>query len=527
MNYAVTNPWAPEHRQLFVPREPVSTFIGLTALIEGIGISTALAGAIGGSIVSAGLSIGLSYASQGLLRAKAGSASVGLNTPDVRYSTRQNIPPKRIIYGKSVLVGGALCFEKVSGRYLVQQLMVCNDEIEGIDGLFIGNNRVSFTGGFVPNTILVPSSVDGQPDYKNNLRVSIRLGKDDQTRCPLVHDRFPSIPDTFRQRGIAVVTLEYRYPNDYDEFQALWGQGRYPNAFFLSRGIRVYDGRLLGQQVDNKATWGFSSNDNPALVQADYLRKEYGGRIKSGRIDWDEVFAAADYDDGLIGTKSGEFIKRHTINGLVSLNQSPAEVMSGMLSANRGYILHGGGKMWPCSSLPQDDVLTITDNMLASGVEYRAAKPKLDLKNSSKPRFISSERSYELIEGPILERTDWITEDGEPLPGALELPFTIDHRRVQRLNKAYLDANRRGRTLQISIDLASLSKARKNPIGRPFTFQSELFPQANGRYQVQNYAFAEDFTTAEFACVEYDPAIESDFHPEYDEQDFVETELAA
>lgn len=523
----VANPWAPDHRQILVPREPISTLIGLTALLEAVGFSTVVAGAIGGGLVSGAISIGLSYAAQGLMPRGQGGGGAAVNAPEIRYSTRQSVPPKRIIYGNQVHCGGALCWEETSGPYLQQMFMICNEEIEGVDAIYIGTNRLSFPNGITPDTIISPSNIDGQPDYAGNLRVCVRLGTDTQARCPLVHDRFPNVPTTFRQRGIATVTLEYRYGDDFDEYQALWGRNRTPSAFFLARGVRIYDGRQTGQVVDDPTTWGFVNNDNASLVQADYLRKSYGGRIDHSRIDWDKVFEAADYDDGLIGTKAGIFLKRHTINGIVALNQSPADVLAGMLSANRGYALQGGGKVWVSSSKPHASVLTVTDDMLAAGIEYRASKPKRDLMNSSKPRFVASERSYELIEGPSLVRDDLIEADGEPLPGTLNLPFTLDHRRVQRLQKAFLDSSRLGRTITISIDLKSFTKAKDEIIGKPITLQSDLFPQANGVYQVLNYGFSEDFSAIEIAAVEHDGSIESDFIPADDEQDFVETEIDA
>lgn len=520
----ILNPWAPEHRQFLVPQEPISTAIGLTSLLIEAGLGAGIAGTIGGGLVGAAALAGLSYAAQGLMP-RGQQSSLGANAPEIRYSTRQSVPGKRILYGEEVNCGGALCFEKVNGSKLVQMFMVCAEEIEGFKAIYIGTNKLSFPAGIVENTILTPSNVDGQPDYAGNLRLCVRLGTSDQEICPLLADNFGNLEATFRQRDIATITLEYNYGADYDEFQALWGQNRYPNAFWTCGGVRIYDGRMVGQLVDDRTTWGFVNKDNSSLVQADFLRKWYGGRISSSRIDWDKVFEAADYDDGLIGTNEGIFLKRHTINGVVSLQQSPAEVLAAMLSSNRGFALQGGGKVWVSSSKPRTSVLTITDKMLTGGIEYRASKPKRDLMNSVKTRFVASERQYELIEGPTLTRDDLETADGEPLPGTLSLPFTLDHRRVQRLQKAYLDSSRLGKTVNVAISLADLTRAKEELIGEPIVIESDLFPQANGTYQVLTTAMSEDYSSVEISAQEYDAAIESDFIPEDDEQEFVETEL--
>jgi hypothetical protein len=83
------------------------------------------------------------------------------------------------------------------------------------------------------------------------------------------------------------------------------------------------------------------------LVQAHYLTQRFGGRIDPRRLDWDKTAEAADWDDGLVARKDGTFFKRHTIDGVVTLNQSPATVISGMISANRGRILESAGTVWP------------------------------------------------------------------------------------------------------------------------------------------------------------------------------------
>jgi hypothetical protein len=62
---------------------------------------------------------------------------------------------------------------------------------------------------------------------------------------------------------------------------------------------------------------------------------------------------AADWDDGLVLRKDGTFFKRHTIDGVVTLNQSPVTVIAGMISANRGRILESAGTVWSASSAPE------------------------------------------------------------------------------------------------------------------------------------------------------------------------------
>lgn len=68
-------------------------------------------------VANAALVAGLSYAAQALTTKRGGPASTASaampNSQEVRYSTRQSAPPKRVIYG-TAHVGGALCFERTT-----------------------------------------------------------------------------------------------------------------------------------------------------------------------------------------------------------------------------------------------------------------------------------------------------------------------------------------------------------------------------------------------------------------------------
>lgn len=505
-----------------IRREPVSAAIGLTDLIAGfLGTSAAVGGVasvIGGAIVGGAISVGLSFAATALLTKGAAGSLDSQPIGQSAYSTRQTVPPKRIIYGQAY-VGGALFFEKVEPPFLYHGYLINQGEIESFDSIFIGTNEIKFAE-IVPNTIMVPVNQPGQPDYAKNLRVCVRLGKSDQLPDPILAQDFPNLGPNFRQRGIATVVLRYEFGEDGDDFVSLWGNNPYPIAYFLVKGRKIYIHGKPGHVMDDPTTWEW--NNIAANVQADYMRASFGGRISSDKIDWDKVKESADYDGGLIGTLAGDNIPRHTVDGLITLDQPPDRVLGGMLTANRGFMLQEGGKMWPSSSIPTDPILTITDDLLVGGIQYQAGKPKRDLVNSVKTRFISKEQSYVLVDGPSLTRDDLVAEDQELLEVSLSLPFTLDYRRVERLQKAFLDSSRLGRTLTVSVAIRALAITKDRLIGAAVRLDSRLFPQASGIYQITNTSFAEGMSSISITCAEYDKTIESSFIPEVDEIPFVE-----
>lgn len=492
----------------------VATFFGTAVAVE-----TAF---LIGAVINVGLAVGLSYAASALAP-KAGSVgSAKANDPGIRYSTRQSAPAKRKAYGECH-VGGALFFEKVSPPFLVQGFLIHEGEIESVDGIFIGTNRLSFPSGITENTILTPSNVEGQPDYAGFVRCCVRYGSDDQTHDELLRDRFgvDIIPDSFRQRGIATVVIEYEHPgpNEFELFQELWGGGRHPQAFFLIKGKkRIYDPRVPSHILGDESTWSYSNN--ATLCQTDYMRAEYGGRITPNKIDWDKVKLAADYDDSGMRTIDDMFIKKHTVDGLFTLDQAPSDVMADLLSANRGSFTQEGGNAWPDSSRPKDVVLVINDRLLTGGLQYQPYKNRRELINIVEPRFVSKELNYEIIPGPDYRDEDLIIAHGEEHHFALSLPFTLDHRRAQRLSKLFHLNAQQERSIAIQVDLEALALATGSLTGGVITLESELFPQANGNYEVKKLSFVDGFGAIELACVEYDSSIEADWNPSADEQEF-------
>lgn len=520
-------------RPQFVPSaaiaaEPISTAIGLTALFTGLGASVAVAGAIGGFIVTTALSVGVSLVSS-LMQPHVGQGPLSDSIADtsanaaVQVTERQPLPFKRAIVG-SAFVGGALFFEQVKPPYLTMGTLVNYGLISGVDKIFIGTNGIFFSGGIVPNTVLTPTAVSGQPDYPNRLRVCVRLGAATQAVDPLILARYPSVGSEFRQRGIATFVAEYHFGGTDNSaasqaaFLALWGQNARPNAYIVARGVPVYDPRDPTQSLTDESTWRYSNN--ATLIQTWYLTRSWGGRIPTAKIRWDKIAESANYDDEVMACADGTKIKRHTIDGVITLNQRPFEVMQKLLASNRGRVLESAGQVWVASSQPKVAIATIHDAILASGIKYQSAKAKRDLVNKLQVRLVAPDQDYQLADGPILNRTDLQAIDGEVLPATLALEYTQDHRRAQRLQKAFLESARLGRTITCTVDTRLLAIVPDEIIDSVFTFNCPIFSVANGTYLCTAVGFSDDCTTLSLALTEYDPTIETDWNASVDEQPF-------
>lgn len=477
---------------------------GLGALTIG-GISAGTLGSIG---LTAGL-VALNYALTPRHKASVGQ----VNDPGQRGNVRQAVPPQRFVYGE-VQVGGAVFFlDDSKPPYLVLGILLCARRIESVLSAKIGTATVSFDS---ERKALNAPFREGATCY---LRGSFRTGTADQAIDPLLAEKYPELDASFRQRGVATAVFEFDYGGDRTKYEELWGQVAIPNPFVVCRGCLVFDPRDPTQVLGDESTYKWS--DNATLIQADWAMHPDGVGESPADADWQKIAESADYDDELVGLKGGGYRKRHTINGVVSLDQSPRDVMEALLTANRGALRRSKGKWWIESSKPRNPVETITDSDLKGAFEYRDAKPLKELYNRVRGRFTAPERNYQEADGPILDRNDLQDADGEVLQTTIRAPFTDDHRALQTLQKRFLRESRLGKAWSGLVSLRLLGI----DVGMAIRIDSALWPEISGIYRVENWGFADDFSAIRVDLKEYDRAIETDWDPETDEQDFELPEL--
>lgn len=504
----------------------ITAAVALVAEIAAIG-SLVIGGGSLGALTIGGIGIGQIALTAGLIGLNyaltpKNKATVGaINDPGTRGNTRQAIPPQRFLYG-TVQVGGAIfILDDSLPPKLVIGLLLCARRIDSVLSTKIGTNTVTFDAD--RKALNSPYRV-GSTVY---LRGSFRSGTSDQAMDPILKELFPTLGveagpvDTFLQSGHATAVFEFGYGTDRTHFETLWGQVAIPNPFVLVKGSLVYDPRDPTQVLDDESTWKWS--DNATLIQADWARHPDGVGEKPEDADWEKIIESANYDDELVALKDGGFQKRHTINGVVTLDQPPRDVMEALLTANRGSLRRSKGRWWIESSKPRDPVATITDKDIVSGFDYRDRRPVREQYNKLRGRFVAPERDYQEADGPILDRPDLQTEDGEVLETTIRAPFTDTHQALQRLEKQFLLESRLGKTWSGTVRLRLLGI----DVGNAIRISSNLWPQINGIYKVENWGFADDFSAIRLQLREYDKTISTNWDPDTDEQDYELPEIEA
>jgi len=470
-----------------------------------------------GTAVSLGLSLGLSYAANAIFAPEAPDAAQ-INSPESRGSVKQAIPAQRIVFGNTRF-GGAFYFYKAVAPYLYIGLMHSILPITSYDQLFIGETEVAIDTTGNPNSL--PYFLGGS----SKLLVATQDGSTvAQASNPTIVSDF-SLGADWRLPSTANTVFRFDYGTDFTEHQDLWGTGQIPVAEWVGKGTPIYDPRnpthVLPSDMRDPdelaaalATWDYTNN--AALIQAFWAMSPFGFDAGTSNIRWDEVAEAADFDDESVPLKNGGVQKRHTIDGVVLLNQKPLVVMERMLTANRGFVVSRAGGIRISSSQPRDAIATITDNDLIGGFTYRDDQPKRDLANTVTVKFVSPDANHQSIDGPITVRSDLLTADGEPLEIDVRLPMTTTHMRAQRIVKAELENSRIGKTINPSCTMRLFGVVE----GDIVRVWSETFPEMNGFYQVLEWSEIGTSEGIQFSLGEYDKLISRNWNAQTDEQDF-------
>lgn len=518
-----------------VPQEIISSVIALAAwstsglTIAGLSLGTVLTG----------IAVGASYALQAINKPKGSGigAAAGINAPESRGSIQQSAPIQRWIYGRSRVGGPVFILDDSKPPYLYLGLMLSDRQVSGIRGLHISTNDIQLSS-FAFDTQVFPLPIDGQIYNKagvNRLSMAFGDGDPNQSIDPILSADFPNLDSSFRQRGIARVVFKFKFGDDAADFEKMWGQGvSIPNPLIDVEGAPLFDIRDPTQFYPSDwrdaaeveaamATWKYRRNGkevgrSASLVQGDWLGHPSGVAYPAGRIRWDEIGRSAEFDEEPIVNKDGTVRPRGTIDGVVTLDQNPRDVMEAMLTTNQGFVVQNRGRGWVQPSRPRTPVLTIDDDMLLGGYDFSKDREKNERVNIVQGRFSAADREYQDTDAPTYSRPDLISSDGEKLSKVIRLPFTSDHRAVQQIEKQYLETSRLPRTLTCTVKLRALVDDLE--AGVCVQVWSRIYPQMNALYDVNSIGFLDDFSGLALVLKQCDPNIPIAWNAQTDEQDF-------
>ena len=398
-----------------VPRDPVTvgTMLGFssTTLFGGatiLGISTAMVvGYIATTLVT-------SWA----LRALAPKPSFGgAGSRGLLVNAREATAPQQIVYGE-IRKGGTVTFIESTGntnQYLHQVIVLAGHEVNSIGDIYINDEVVTLDGsGFVTDA----KWQDGSSNSK--IRIKKHTGADNQTAdSDLVSET--SVTSDFKGEGIAYIYVRMEYDQDV-----------------FAEGVPLFTAKVQGKKVYDPRTSTTAYSANAALCIRDYLVSTYG-LDNSGDVNDAYFQTAANTCDENVTLAGSGGESRYEINGVVSLDQTPSDILGDMMTACAGTLFWGQGEWHLKVGEYTSSIKTFTLDDLRGPINLDTKHSRRDNFNIVRGTFVDADQAYIRADYPEIRSSSFIADDnGVESALDLALPLTTSASMAQRLAKMTL-----------------------------------------------------------------------------------------
>lgn len=441
---------------------------------------------------------------------------------------RGSAEPHRIIHGTTV-VSGVLVAAGSSGadnQFLHLVIALAGHQVEAINTVFLNDT----------------ASTDAR--FSGLVRINRNLGREDQAADPDLLAEFTGWSSSHRLRGIAYLYVRLKWdanvwvngiPNVKAEVQGrrVWDPRTTPAtvssssvanpttiataiAHGLVAGDRVYisghtgsspkiDGEHLVLSAPTSTTFTIGVNvttggtggsayktafsNNAALCQLDYVVASHGVGADSSEIDTASWIAAANVCDENVVLLGGGTQKRYTCDGSFSVDRRPIDIMEALLSSSAGTMIyqqgtyrgHAGAFTTPTAWLTEDD--------LRGEIDLFTKPSRKDLFNAVRGTFVDADNFSQDADFAPVTSAAFEAEDGNiRLFRDIELPFTQNNRRAQRIAKIHLERARRPTVIRFPAKLTALEMAAWDTVH----VRIERLGWSNKTFRILEWALAEN-----------------------------------
>lgn len=408
-------------------------------------------------------------------------------------NTKQTAGEREVVYGE-IRKGGNILWQDVAGannKYLHQITAISHSECDSIsdvyfDGELAWTNGVYNANYFDTNTL-------------NVVKIEVKTGTTTQTAIDTATagadtvvsywvDTTSPVLRSHKLQDIAYVYTRFTHNPDY------FPNG-VPEVTVKIKGRKVYDPRVGSHNINNPATWAWS--DNPVLCLYDYLRNEdFGAGIPATEFDESQIEDAADFCDATVGTPSKT---RYQCDGVINTGQSIRKNIKNLLSCMNGTITYAGGKIRiePYQYKTPND-LTLDEDIIIGDFALTTKTPRQDSYNSVKGTFVSKHLNYVVTEYPQQSSVGYEADDGGEHVLNLDLPFTTDTIRAQRLAKLVLLKSR----MQSRIKAKLSAKALDYKVGDNINVSNAAFGIVEQVYEITSCQIGFDAENGIFIDIE-------------------------
>ena len=398
-------------------------------------IGALILGQAGAAAAGAFLTTAIGYLATTVVTSWAMSAlaprpSAGANVQGTLINTREADAPHDYVYG-TVRKGGVITYVEATGannKFLHIILTLAGHEVEAIDDVYIDDQVATINGGgFVTSQ-----------SWASKIRIVKYTGS--QTTAPaLLLSESSQINSNFVGNGIAYLYIRLEYDTDV-----------FPNGIPLFtaivRGKKVYDPRT--------ATTAFSAN--AALCVRDYITSSQG--LGDPSVNDTTFTASANVCDENVTLSGGGTEKRYTMNGVITADMTPGDVLQKMMTACAGTTFWGQGEWQLKVGYYTAPVKTLTLDDLRGPISLQTRISMGSIFNSVTGTFNDASQSYVVVDYPKRTSSTFLAEDnGVDSPIDLALPFTTSAATAQRIAKMTLFRGREQMVLSADFGLAAFS----------------------------------------------------------------------
>jgi len=375
------------------------------------------AGTFAYAVAYAGVFLGVTAVTSWALRALSPKPDFGAGSRGLLVNSREATAPHQIVYGE-VRKGGTVTFIESTGdtnQYLHQIIVLAGHEVNDIGDIYINDEVVTLDGsGLVTDT----KWKDG--DGNSKIRIKTKTGADNQTAdSDLVSET--SVTSDFKGEGIAYLYVRM----EYDQ-----------NVF--AEGIPLFTAKVQGKKVYDPRTSTTGYSANAALCIRDYLVSTYGLDNDGDTNDTSFQAAANTCDESVTLADSGTE-NRYEINGVISLDQTPSDILGDMMTACAGTLFWGQGEWHLKVGEYTSSVKTFTLDDLRGPINLDTKHSRRDNFNIVRGTFTDAAQSWIRADYPEIRSSTFISDDND-IESAIDLalPFTTSSAMAQRLAKMTL-----------------------------------------------------------------------------------------
>lgn len=354
-------------------------------------------------------------------------------------NVRSPISSRKLIYGKAK-VGGTYVFisegnNNADRKYLYMLFAMASHEISSFDRIFIGDEEVTInsSGVVTSPTRYYPNSETRAEFFTDMLGASLT-----QT----LNSKFTTNTDlatTDHFKGMSILQSILTYDPE------TWVSG-IPNISVIVSGKNdIYDPRT--------GTSGFSQN--PALCVANYLMSDLGLGLSTNDIDWTSVTTSANICDELVDldTTPTTQQKRFVCNGMIDTQNDIKTNIESLLTSMCGFMVIEGGLYRIFAGSYRAPTLTIEEKDLISGYQIQSKNRISEQFNKVVGLYQSEETNFQPTNYPEITNAGYVASDGQVLEKQINLTFTDDSARAQRIAKIYLEKSRRQYQISLAVNL--------------------------------------------------------------------------